>query len=63
MRKPAARIASVRRFVAHDEGQDLIEYGLLVALIALAAIVMMRSAGVEVNAMYGDIVAGLQDVQ
>jgi Flp pilus assembly pilin Flp len=54
-------IQYLRGFVRNEEGQDLIEYALLVALIALGAIVMVRTAGIEVNAIFGDIVAGLQD--
>ena len=38
-------LTAIRRLVPADEGQDLIEYGLLVALIALVAIVGVTSVG------------------
>jgi Flp pilus assembly pilin Flp len=36
---------SIRRLVNGDHGQDLIEYGLLAALIAIAAIVGVTTVG------------------
>lgn len=38
-------IVAVRRLVRHEEGQDLLEYGLLVVLIALAAMAVMSTLG------------------
>ena len=52
-------INAINGFVRNDEGQDLIEYALLAALIALAAVVMIRAAGVEVNAIFERIVGEL----
>jgi pilus assembly protein Flp/PilA len=40
------------RFVGEDEGQDLVEYALLLALIALAAIAAMNVLGGAINAKY-----------
>jgi Flp pilus assembly pilin Flp len=37
--------ARIRRLVAADEGQDLLEYGLLAALIAVAAVASVRTLG------------------
>ena len=37
----------VKSFVRNDEGQDLLEYALLVALIALVAIAAVEAAGVS----------------
>jgi Flp pilus assembly pilin Flp len=34
-----------------DEGQDLIEYALLAALIALAAVISVGAAGEQINAV------------
>ena len=42
-----------------DSGQDLIEYALLAALIALAAVVAIGTAGGQVNAIWERIVAAL----
>ena len=39
----------VNRFVREEEGQDLIEYSLLAALIAVACIVAMKALAVDIN--------------
>ena len=44
---------AVRSFARQDEGQDLLEYALLVALIALVAVGAVTAAGVQVNAIFG----------
>ena len=41
----AAVFRRVRRFVRREEGQDLVEYGLLAALIVLAAIGSVTTVG------------------
>jgi Flp pilus assembly pilin Flp len=38
-----------RRFRRPDNGQDLLEYALLVALIALAAVAAVTSVGTTIN--------------
>ena len=50
---------AVQSFVRRDEGQDLLEYSLLVALIALVAVGAVTAAGGSINSLYGDIVAGM----
>jgi Flp pilus assembly pilin Flp len=52
-------VTRFRQFVREHTGQDLIEYALLAALIALVAVVMIRAAGVEILAIFTDIVAQL----
>ena len=42
-----------------DEGQDLLEYALLVALIALVAVGAITLAGSNVNIIFGKIAAAL----
>ena len=49
----------LRAFVANDEGQDLLEYALLVALIALVAVGAITAAGKNVNTIFSDIAAAL----
>ena len=44
-------IAVFNRFVARDDGQDLVEYGLLVVLIAVIAIAGISFLGSAVNAV------------
>jgi pilus assembly protein Flp/PilA len=52
-------ITRFRQFVRENSGQDLIEYALLAALIALVSVVMIRSAGTEVLRIFTNIVAQL----
>jgi pilus assembly protein Flp/PilA len=44
-----------KSFVNQEEGQDLLEYALLVALIALVAIAAVAMAGGSVSAIFTDI--------
>ena len=45
--------------VKEEEGQDLLEYALLVALIALVAIVAVTAAGNSVGGIFTRIAAAL----
>ena len=47
------------RLVQEEDGQDLIEYALLAAFIALAAIVGMTALGTGINAQFTKIVGML----
>jgi pilus assembly protein Flp/PilA len=49
----------VRSIVNHDEGQDLLEYALLVALIALVAILAVTAAGDSVSTIFNNIATKL----
>lgn len=40
------------RFVREEEGQDLIEYALLAALIAVACIAAMQALAVDINGIF-----------
>jgi pilus assembly protein Flp/PilA len=48
------------RFVREEEGQDLIEYSLLAAIIAVGSIVAMGLVGDEIDNVFADVVTGLQ---
>ena len=50
----------VTRFVRDEEGQDLIEYSLLAALIAVACIAAMRALAVDINGIFSKIGASLK---
>jgi len=41
-------VATLRRLIRNDEGQDLIEYGLLVALIAFVAVAGVTAVGTTI---------------
>ena len=45
----------VKTFVRDEEGQDLIEYALLVALISLVCVVALTDAGKQVNNIFTSI--------
>ena len=49
----------LRRLLTDTEGQDLIEYALLAALIALAAITAMTNLGGAINAKFGNVSSSL----
>jgi pilus assembly protein Flp/PilA len=48
-------INQMRAFVVADEGQDLIEYALLAALVALAATVAMTSLGTSISTVFTSV--------
>jgi pilus assembly protein Flp/PilA len=52
-------VTRLRKFVWADDGQDLLEYALLVALIALVAVAAVTAAGVSVNTIFTNIAAAL----
>jgi len=52
-------IQRLRSFVRHEEGQDLLEYALLVALIALVAVTAVGLAGTQVNTIFTNIANAL----
>ena len=43
--------------VVEDEGQDLVEYGLLAALIAIAAMLAVSTLGTTIRTVFWDVVA------
>lgn len=45
----------LKRLWKEEEGQDLIEYALLAALIALAAVVTMQTLASDINNIFGTI--------
>ena len=48
-------IARLKKFARADEGQDLLEYALLVALIALVSVTVIGVAGTNVKAIFTSI--------
>jgi pilus assembly protein Flp/PilA len=51
--------SGMRRLIKREEGQDLIEYALVVALIAFAAVTAMQTVAVDINAVFTAIGAAL----
>jgi pilus assembly protein Flp/PilA len=48
-------VAHLRRLVTEDRGQDLVEYALVVALIAFGATAGMKALATGVNTAFGGI--------
>ena len=49
----------IKKLSRKDDGQDLLEYALLVALIAIVAVASVTAAGVKVGDIFTSIVAKL----
>jgi Flp pilus assembly pilin Flp len=45
----------LKKFLAEDKGQDMVEYGLLAAFISIVAIAALQAIGPLVNAVYVNI--------
>lgn len=52
-------INTVRQFVRRDEGQDLLEYALLISLIALVCVGAVTAAGSNVQTIFTKIANAL----
>lgn len=50
-------VAIIRRFRRGEEGQDLLEYGLLVALIAIVAMASVTSLGTTIMNVFWAAIA------
>jgi len=50
------------RFGTDTLGQDLVEYALNVAAIALAMVAVVQSLAVTLSSIYASIVVGLQNI-
>lgn len=49
----------LKNLMSDESGQDLIEYGLIAALIALAAVTIMGSIGNSLKTVFSDINSNL----
>jgi pilus assembly protein Flp/PilA len=49
----------LQTLISREEGQDLVEYALLVALIALAAITGVQNVAKAVNSVFNNISSSL----
>lgn len=51
----ASMIFAVRNFLEREEGQDLVEYALVVAVIAFGAVTAMKGLSNEIKTAFGTI--------
>jgi Flp pilus assembly pilin Flp len=54
-----ALVNFINSVARNDEGQDLLEYALLVALIALVAVGAVTAAGLQVNTIFNQIATAI----
>lgn len=52
---------SVRRFIKNDSGATAIEYGLIAALISIAAIGAMTAMGESLDTMFNNVATTLEN--
>jgi pilus assembly protein Flp/PilA len=50
-------VVAINRLLYREDGQDLVEYGLLVALIAIVAIAAVTSLGGTINSVFWQPIA------
>jgi pilus assembly protein Flp/PilA len=50
----------VGRLTDREEGQDMVEYALLAALIAISAIAIIILVGPEIQKLFQDVINGLK---
>ena len=48
-------------FLRAEDGQDLLEYALLIALIALVAVAAVTAAGTSVNTIFSNIATAISN--
>lgn len=53
-------LSVANQFFRRDEGQDLVEYGLLAMLIAAAAVAAVGTAGSTILTVFWDTIAAAQ---
>jgi len=51
-----------QRFVRQEDGQGLVEYGLIIGLISLVAIMALTSSGTSITGMFGTISGKMETV-
>lgn len=51
--------SAVQKFVKDEEGAALVEYGILIALIAVVCIVLVATVGNKISAKFSEINAKL----
>ena len=58
--RPLSLYSRLQNLILREEGQDLIEYALVVALIAFAATASMQTLATDINTAFGNIGTTLQ---
>lgn len=45
----------MRNFLKNEEGQGMVEYGLILALVAVVVIIALTALGNGINGIFGDV--------
>lgn len=45
----------MKRFWMNEEGQGMVEYGLIIALVAIVVIVGLSAIGTKANGLFGSV--------
>lgn len=53
-------LSNVKSFLREEDAPTMVEYGLLVALIAVVAAVGVTTLGGQINTLFGDVATSLQ---
>ena len=56
------RVATIRRLIVDEDGQDLIEYALLTGAIGFAGVVGFSLIGLAINAVYSSWDTGVNSL-
>lgn len=56
------RMELVNRFIREDDGQDVVEYGLLIATIAIVVLIGVGFFGKQINAWFTNLAAKITTV-
>jgi pilus assembly protein Flp/PilA len=59
MTKEAVASGAVPRAIKDEQGVTAIEYGLIAALIAIAAVVVMGTVGTDLSGVFSQVAASL----
>ena len=58
-RESMADLLSLRRLIENEAGVTAIEYGLIAALIAVAAVVVMGTVGTNLSGVFSQVASSL----
>jgi Flp pilus assembly pilin Flp len=53
-------VRTLRNRIPRDQGQDLLEYAFLAALIAIAAIASVGTVGTKMTTVFWDVIASVK---
>ena len=51
---------ALKNFIVREEGQDLVEYALLAALLSIVSITALKTLGPQIATTWGKITTALQ---